>query len=441
MRYSLAVSAMIFGLAMAVGQASNPAALQLRPEDTARAQKQIERLGDKSYRVREEARRELAKMGRLAVRALEAGLRSDITEVRLACESLLPEAEAAELQARIQAFLADTKGEYDHELAGWKKFRFIAGDNPTTRDLYVKVLNNSRNFELLLAMKEIPEHQLPGLSSLAGGIAFTHPEVPARGRYARILNNRRYTFYQDHMQQMPNGGIRQITPPVHDHAFMLLAESLYDEKEAGWNQFSYQIMAWMYQPTIREAALGKSEFKESYRQIFLHWMETRDGVNSLSQMVNIVQNLNMGQVTLGRLAVKLLTLPNTQPWTKANALTILARNNCYEQFPIIRQTFGDTAVLVAAQPANNQPEILVQDVALAMALVMTKQDPKNYGYESQFPQESMRFNYTNFRFRDEEQKPAADKRAAALKQWQAWEATQQGGILGAAATIRPDPKK
>jgi hypothetical protein len=435
MRYLLCLSALSLALVGQAADSANPANLKIKPSDTALAMTYVEQLGNTSYRIREQARRDLTKMGRRALHALTQGLNSSDTETRVVCELLLPAAESQEMEARVQTFLADAKGEYEHELPGWARFRFVAGDNPFTRQLFVAVVKNPRNFPLLQAMKEIPDQQLPSLAGLASGIVFAHPERPSTSRYPQVLNDRRISLYQQHMEQMPNGGIRQTTPTVSDHAFLMLAESLVSERETNWNPISYQLISWLYQQQLRDAALGNSEYKASYRDIFMNWVETRDGVNNLSQMVNLAQNLNLGTPMIGRLAGRMLTLPNNQPWTKANAVSLLARHKCVDRISLIRQTFDDEAVVVNAQPMNNQPEIQVRDIALAMTLLLTNQDPKNYGFAMQHPQEQMRFNYTNYRFTDDgKDRSTVDKRMAAFQKWREWEANQIGGLCGSGVT-------
>ncbi len=41
------------------------------------------------------------------------------------CNALLPKANAEEFQARLDTFLADTEGKYEHSLPGWRQFRAV----------------------------------------------------------------------------------------------------------------------------------------------------------------------------------------------------------------------------------------------------------------------------------------------------------------------------
>ena len=39
------------------------------------------------------------------------------------CSSLLPRAASLDIKARLDVFLADAEGEYEHDLPGWNQFR------------------------------------------------------------------------------------------------------------------------------------------------------------------------------------------------------------------------------------------------------------------------------------------------------------------------------
>ena len=59
----------------------------------------------------------------------------------------------------------------------------------------------------------------------------------------------------------------------------------------------------------------------------------------------------------------------------------------------------------------------LRDVALAAALLLTEQDPTEYGFESAnpAPRATARYTYTMWRL-------APDRRAAALQKWAEWRA-------------------
>src|SRR5205807_3351056 len=90
--------------------------------------------------------------------ALSEALVSDSNpEIRSRIARLMPRAEAADLQARIDTFLADTEAKFTHDLPGWNLFRkeLITkepGSDKAARDFYVEAMKTSANLEMLTAL-------------------------------------------------------------------------------------------------------------------------------------------------------------------------------------------------------------------------------------------------------------------------------------------------
>src|SRR5262245_18865545 len=114
----------VFGALIAAptfGASPDPAELAVPPQELSKARQLVRQMGSEVDREREEAQTELTKMGRMARQALIEGASSDADpEVRQRCARLLPKASSDDLKARIDTFLADTDGKYDHELPGLK---------------------------------------------------------------------------------------------------------------------------------------------------------------------------------------------------------------------------------------------------------------------------------------------------------------------------------
>src|SRR5262245_37351394 len=91
----------------------NPKDLDIPSDALIRAKSLIPRLGSEAFQERQNAEKELAKMGRFARPVLRtASIEDPDPEVRERAARLLPKAEAAELKARTDAFLADVQGQY-----------------------------------------------------------------------------------------------------------------------------------------------------------------------------------------------------------------------------------------------------------------------------------------------------------------------------------------
>ena len=106
------------------GPSPDPNSLAIPAAELSKARALVQRLGNEQFPEREKADLALARMGRLARPALLEGASTDPNpEVRARCADLLPKANALDLKARLDAFLADADGTYEHDLPGWNQFR------------------------------------------------------------------------------------------------------------------------------------------------------------------------------------------------------------------------------------------------------------------------------------------------------------------------------
>src|SRR4051812_5212558 len=111
---------LLFALALpAFASSPDPKRLAVPPEEMIKAQELVRQLASDEFTVREAAQERLAKMGRLAKPVLSSAIATNPDpEVRSRCRELLPKAAAEDLKARLETFLADTEGKYEHDLPG-----------------------------------------------------------------------------------------------------------------------------------------------------------------------------------------------------------------------------------------------------------------------------------------------------------------------------------
>lgn len=385
------------------GASPDPKALIVPPEQVARAQLLVRQLGSDAFLDRDQATRELRRMGRLALPALTDAVTngSDDPEIRFRCELLLPRAEHDDVAARISTFLADADGKYTHELPGWDAFRGVIGNDRTSRELFAEIVKDRSQHDLLLATTK-------NRRELALAVSAYRQQLQMR------MNPR---------VSAPGVAMRPVQPTLADVALLLLAESLVSEKDAPFVGAQYHVSNFFYQPQGRTAIAGNGKFGPAFRQLTLNWLETRDGPHGITTAMTLAQNLNLGGKTVAKFAARLLDSADTQPWNRANAACLIARNGGNDHLPSILKLLSDETVLIRGN--NRQPDIQLRDVGLAMALVMTGQEPSAYGFEVANSNPQLRYNYTTFRFRDEEKKSAEDKRKAAIAKWKRWEAEQK----------------
>jgi hypothetical protein len=105
------------------------------PAGEDRAAALVHKLGDDSYRVREEAARELLRLGPEAESALRRGLGDADPEVGKRCGQLLPLVVGRDATRKVAAFLED-RDDRGPPPAGWVRFRKAVGGGEAARTLF-----------------------------------------------------------------------------------------------------------------------------------------------------------------------------------------------------------------------------------------------------------------------------------------------------------------
>ena len=136
-------------------------ALLAAPIDTAadvplaeRVSRLINELGSEDYIVRESATEELARIGLPAYAALEAAVNHPDREVRYRSQRVLGIIRRLDNDRRLEAFLSGKEGTSEYPLPGWNRFRKTYGDGGEQRRLFVDM--QRVDAELMRAMEENP---------------------------------------------------------------------------------------------------------------------------------------------------------------------------------------------------------------------------------------------------------------------------------------------
>lgn len=312
----------------ALGASPDPKDLAVPAQDLSKARELIRRLGSEAYREREEAQAELIKMGRLARGPLAEAATADADpEVRQRAARLLPKANAADLQARLDAFLADATGKYEHDLPGLKALRAAVGEAEKARALYADILKSPYNLEMLAAADRGPAD---------GGRAI----ADRRAVMMSELNNR--NGFNNGRPFVPK------QPTLPDIAALLLAEtavpSEHIPKTAVW--------AWVnganfVQQTASMQALGGSSVPhaEVYKNLVAYWLGSRVDPAELSSLAyqlgpqgGVLRNFKEAQLLLRRI----LLTDGVQGYAKGYALNaLLANGRAKDELPLLRAVMAN----------------------------------------------------------------------------------------------------
>lgn len=371
------------------GASPDPKDLAIPPAELSRAKLLVAQLASEVYDEREEAQDELAKMGRLAFPALLEGLNTNPSpEVRFRCQSLVPKAAHLDLQARLETFLADVDGKFQHDMPGWNEFRKLAGGTAASRTTFVELLKESQNRALVLGVAGSP-HEL-----------------------GRLIAARKQDIYQMRFPRTPNTVAKQQT--ISDTIALMFAESYVESKHVPRSISSTVIYN---NAAINTAISGSTDQAGVYKAIVAHWIETRDDAASMYQAMT--QATSFGLPKQGTaVAVKLIQMKGGITTYRMYAVFAIARNGAKEHLSALESVFADEAALnLGGRVVNGKVEaqqVQMRDMALVAALLLTGQNTEEYGFTEQYKnQTGMQYTYSNWRLPE-------DKRKAAFDKWKAW---------------------
>jgi hypothetical protein len=370
-RIGLALTLALFATGSLHAASPDPKLLAVPPAELAKAQELVRSLGSDDYLEREDAMKSLARMGRMALPALaDAANTNPSAEVRSRAARLLPRAEAEELKARLETFLADEELQYEHELPGWAEFRVAAGAEwrffgatlwkdtrvlKTARTVYIELLDAPSNRSLIFAVGSSPTD------------------------LGAAVGTRRVELYNVRLPGRPggfNGGPRSITAP--DVVTLLFAESQVSARHIPITRVvSINILLTPLNFT------GSDDRSAIYRNVAARWMESRDDSASQYQAMLAARSLSM-PASGTKIALKLLADTKGTPMYRAQAMVSLVNYDARDSIPALEQAMTDTTIVYSPAGALNvaQPyePILVRDVALVAAVVLSRQRPEDYGF-------------------------------------------------------------
>lgn len=426
------------------GASPDPKDLAVTPEEQSKARELVRRMGGDSYRDREDAQSELAKMGRRAKSVLtEAAITETDPEIRARALRLLPKSEADDLKARVDTFLEDKDGKFEHNLPGLRTFRGALGTGSKARELYVEILKSPYNMDMFAAMDR---------GHVEGG---------------RAVSDRRNTLYSDMIQRNVVGGTRSTPtkqPSLADIAAVLLAESeipheFIPKTTIQWQQVSGVML--FNQSASMTAINGSGPHAEVYKVLAGRWLASRSDPMDLAQLVYQLGSGNLRQFPETQpLLRRIVLLDTVQGYAKGQALNFLVQQRGKDEAAFLKAIVrnevrvGDypeafkkgenpdkvvpvgadamvTQVWFQRNPNAGAAEmhtVTMRDVALAYMVTQAGQNMKDYGFETA---PNQNFNPTpagfgQYAFTSEEKRQAAFVK---FGWWQMKESIKNRGII------------
>ncbi len=389
----------------------NPDDLAISPDIQVKSRALVRQLGSEDFAEREDAEKQLAQLGRLARPALNAGAASSPDpEIRFRCNQLISRATDLDRKARLDTFLADTKGEYEHDLPAWNQFRATVGTQwaffgyavvsdraleVAARRVFTELVSSHANRRLMLAVDG------------------------SRVELSDLVVWRRQELYTLRYANEDGGEARD--PSLEDVTTLLFAESLVGSSYISGRRTS--ISSLMSGSGFTTVARATDEKGKVYRGVAIAWLNSRNEAREMYQALSIATSLDLPEQACG-LAARMLTTPAISPVWRTRGVSYLAANGAKKHIPLLDYAMTDAfPVYSIPRPVLNEgdPEtaytIQVRDLALSVAILLAEQKLEDYGFTDRYGGSSVSrqsYSYTRHYFPDDA------TRKAAFAKWEKW---------------------
>jgi HEAT repeat protein len=370
-------------LAAAVGSPSSPSTPPT-PADL------VQKLGDKSFRVRHEAANLLVRHGSAAVAALTEGMKHTDPEVSERCRLLLPQAEALERTEKLAQLLADPTAPPPKGLAGLDQFLKITGDSKNAREVYAELMGIF--FKAMELREKDPK---------AAAEEYRQFCDEAYARYRAAMQAGRYT---------PDAAYS--SPADLTFFYVFSGDPRLDKNTTRAFGRNYVLL----NGTRAQTSLTTGERSPVMRKLFLNWLENDPDTNLQSRGFQLAAQAKMPEAL--PIAVKLLQKKESNQFGKAQVMTTLAGLGTKEHIKLLEPYLSDAAQVTSVNFGNGrQTTVQLRDVAMGVSVQLAGQKPNDFGFDgSQFGGANFPSSYIYFGFTDDK---ARDDAHAKWKDWAA----------------------
>lgn len=313
-------------------------------------QKLIAQLGDAKFANRKSAGEKLAKIGLPAYQALEDATRDDDREIRFRAEKILSVIRQNDLNRRLTIFLASLDSPEDRSLPSWSRFKAAYGNTAVTRTLFVEM--QRAEGELLAQLHAEPRQATELLGKRALALALEQNRLNRSG------------------STLPLGQISAV--------YFVAGES--DVKPSS-NTIAL-LLQLATQPTYHGAAVpGNSTDKQAVEKAaatrkLLGAVIARAEDSAIQEAVRIAALYDLKEGLAP--ALKMLETTRRLNFTMQQAMLLVVKYGDETHLPALEKLFTDNTLLSTNSSGGVRREIQVRDSALAAAVLMTKQDLKDY---------------------------------------------------------------
>jgi hypothetical protein len=335
-----AILAAIFVFSASFGSAQEK--LPTDQEVQNRALLLVEQLGDEKFVRRELATELLKEMGLAASPALQNGIENFDREIRYRSIRILSSIKARDFQRRLDSFIAGDDAGAGEPLPGWTQFREMHGDEQKTRTLFVKIQQSEPQLMKSLGL-EIAELQ-------------------------SMLNQRATSI------QTQRGYGKQVE--IGSVAAFLFVMCLDEVKPTTYT--SSMTFNLCYQNAFR-AEMEAGANKEMLRRMLGLWIKRNGNVATASQALGLAMQYSLKE---GLEPAKKIVGDKSAPrHTRQYAVLVIGKLGDKTYLPLLESLLDDDSEIMKNTIKNINYRTELRDVALAVAVQMTGQELKDYGFD------------------------------------------------------------
>jgi len=389
----------------------DPKSLAIPPAVAAEAAEWVRQLADRQYAERDEATKELRKLGRLALPTLVDALASNSNpEVRLRVELVLPAATAADIRAKVECFLADEGGKYQHDLPGAKSFFAAVGRTPVAKKLFADIMR-SANRDLLVAVDG--------------------PEADLQRKYLNRRNDLNLSANTPVIINRP--GVATTGPTAVDMAALLFAEVKLPDTgpTVGVGVRNTSLLSNYNFQTVLRNMLQSDDRKEALAAVLDVWMNTREQSQSVYSAISFMNRFNLPNALPAARKLVSGKVTGGSAFYRGYACAYVSRFGTTADLSILDAMLTDKGVMTnvfVGGVGNKRHVIQSRDVALAMSLLLAKLNPTDYGFTYRYStsgnSDTLKYNYSAYYFVGDTDEKTDTKREAAFKKYAEWKANQ-----------------
>jgi hypothetical protein len=350
--------------------------------EEAKAAALVRQLGADSFEAREAAYRDLEKLGKSALKALEEGVNSKDPEISGRCKRLLALANRTDIEIALDAFLADNKDtKLFLKLPAWERFKKTFGEDENACALFVQMYTTEG--KLLATLEREPKG------------------------FDEVLNAR----CKQIQQTLPKRSEEDPTTMGQVIALLFTAtDSRVATSPRGVEPWHYTLTNMLYRPNIQQ----RFRANVGARKLLAQYFEQRaDHPNYMLDAILIAQSLDMKE--MAPIVLKGATSKHDQSGVRASAIIALGTLGTKDNIKDIEPFLTDTTRLHYTTSESRGGYTETRDIALAAMIMMSGQDILEYDFPAVktpgFRKEHLKhLSYISWGFANEEQRQAAVKK-------------------------------